>query len=120
MSAGGVVGLIMDESGGSGSESENQNQPELRHRTTLEGSNVSEDEKEVERLLSETDETESIHSETKEIVIPRAPRNLQPLSQQPSFLTRQFRTIQNFAIELIEFISLLYVIRMMSFYFLSL
>lgn len=119
---------MMDESGGSESDHRQSSSPELRlrHQAALEEDEqvLDDDEKEQEQISdSEASETcepaESVPSSKEEdIAIPRAPprnlqpqrappRNLQHLPPQPSFLTRQIRTVKNFFIELIEFILLL-------------
>lgn len=91
------------------SESDNQ---ELRHRQVEaeefdEKENV--DTHEVPEVsVSETSEQNDPQEEAELIPpVPLAPpRNLQPL-QRPSFIARQFRSVKNFFIELIDFIFLL-------------
>lgn len=104
----------MDE--GALSESDNQ---ELRHRQVENEAEAEEfDEKDNVKIPEIPEVSEGSDSETSEQNDPQEktelippvplapPRNLQPL-QRPSFIARQFRSVKNFFIELIDFIFLL-------------
>ena len=119
----GVIGGTMDEDERS-SESDNQT-PELRHRQIQNETEIIDEKENAEEvLISESEqemqesdklEQEQVQAQVQEQsqsqnqdqnVIPRVPRNIQPL-QRPSFLGRQFQNVKNFFLELIEFILLL-------------
>ena len=113
----GVIGGTMDEDERS-SESDNQT-PELRHRQIQNETEIIDEKENAEEVLiseSEQEMQESDKLEQEQVqeqsqsqnqnVIPRVPRNIQPL-QRPSFIGRQFQNVKNFFLELIEFILLL-------------